>query len=242
MRTWMFLLNTIFLSVVLPLVLSIFQAAGYIIIGEVLWGQEPWLAQVAGFGPLLALLIIYVFATLEPAQTYGVAWSKDLLWLSIGAGVIAGPVIYFTNILFDVFFSVDVFGQFSIPQDPSLSVAAGFLFSLAVLVPITEELLFRGLIQTSFTQRINNTWRVHPAIWIAVGLEVLAHASGAVLFAAEGEALSALFTRLPQLLYVFVFGAIGGWVYHRTKSLTGPILIHALGNAGELALYWLAAA
>lgn len=234
MRTWVFVLNIAFAVIVLPLVFSIFNAAGYILIGQALWDAEPWLSWVARFFPLLVILSIYVFATLEPAKKYGLFWSKQLLWTSVGIGIVAGAVLYVIDVVFDTF------AAFTIPHDPTFSVAAGYVFALGVLVPITEELLFRGLIQTTLSEHIKSSWKVHPAIWIAVGLEVIAHASGAVLFAEPGQAFPALVSQVPQLVYVFIFGALGGWVFHRTKSLTGPILIHALGNVGELLLYWLA--
>jgi membrane protease YdiL (CAAX protease family) len=236
MRTAVFIVNVTLAIIILPLVLSIFSAAGFILIGEQLWAQEPWLSWVAQFVPVLALLVMYVFATLEPPKKFGLFWSKKLLWFSIGVGVAAGAALYIMDVVFDKF------AEFTIPADPTLSVALGYVFALGILVPFTEELLFRGLIQTSLTERIKSDWAIHPAIWIAVGLEVVAHASGALLFADPGQGLVALWGRVPQLLYVFVFGAIGGWVYHRTQSLTGPFLIHALGNALELLLYWLAAA
>jgi len=235
MRTWMFLLNVTFAIALLPLILSIFGAAGMILFGEALLRQEPWLSWVARFLPLLVLLMIYVFATLDPARERGLFWSKQMLWFSLGIGVLAGAVLYIIDVVFDKF------AEFTIPADPTLSVALGYVFALGILVPFTEELLFRGLIQTELAKRIKSSWKVHPAIWIAVGLEVLAHASGALFFTESSQIIPALLSRLPQLVYVLVFGAIGGWVYHRTKSLTGPILIHALGNVGELLLYWLAA-
>ncbi len=234
MRTWMFILNITLAIIILPLLLTIFGAAGFIILGEVLWEQEPWLSWVARFTPVLVLLMIYVFATLEPIKKHGLFWSKKMLGTSIGVGVVAGAVLYIMDIVFDKF------AELGIPADPTLSMALGYLFALGILIPFTEELLFRGLIQTELTDRIKSDWKIHPAIWIAVGLEVVAHASGALLFADPGQGFVALMGRLPQLVYVFVFGAIGGWVYHKTQSLTGPFLIHALGNALELILYWLA--
>ena len=62
----------------------------------------------------------------------------------------------------------------------------------------------------------------------------------AVVFRAPQDAVgTAIVSSLPQLFYVAIFGVLAGWVYARTKSLVGPLLIHGIGNAGELILYWL---
>ncbi len=225
----MFLLNVTAAALLLPVLLGIFYQAGVIIVGQELLAAHPWMSWALQFIPLVVLLLIYVFATLDPIKQHGLFWSNKMLGLSIGVGCCAGAVLY----IMDIF--TNHFSALGIPEQVTFSTGLGYLLMLGVLVPFAEELLFRGLIQTEFTKRIRSDWKIHPAIWIAVGLEVLAHASLLT------RGFDGFWMRAPHLLYVLLFGAIGGWVYHKTQSLTGPFLIHALGNAIELILYWLAA-
>lgn len=85
----------------------------------------------------------------------------------------------------------------------------------AVITPISEELLFRGLLQPAL-QRWAGPW---AAISLGAAFFSLAHMD---LFAA------------PSML---VLGLALGYVYYRTRSLVAPFLLHAAHNTLVLMLF-----
>lgn len=86
--------------------------------------------------------------------------------------------------------------------------------TVAVIAPLLEELLFRGLLQNSFANRMS--------IWAAIALS------------------SAVFAAIHFQLYAFpalmALGAVFGYIYHKTGSLRVTILLHMINNAAALAL------
>ncbi|MFC5526714.1 CPBP family intramembrane glutamic endopeptidase [Rhodanobacter ginsengisoli] len=90
--------------------------------------------------------------------------------------------------------------------------AALFVFCVGVLVPVFEELFFRGLILTALLER--------TSAWGAL-------VSQAFLFAA----LHIDFIRLP---YLIALGLILGYLVKRTSSLVPAVLLHILVNVISL--------
>lgn len=100
----------------------------------------------------------------------------------------------------------------SIPRTP-LNIGLGLL-AIAVIAPLTEELLFRGLLQRSLLQYV-------PA-WGAIALS-------AFIFAAVHMQPYAM----PALM---ALGAAFGYIYHMTGSLRMTIALHMVNNTLALAL------
>ncbi|GAH76387.1 unnamed protein product [marine sediment metagenome] len=92
---------------------------------------------------------------------------------------------------------------------------AVMVITAAVIVPIGEELLFRGLAQ-SLLRRHFGPW---PAVLIASAIFAAAHWS-------QPQAVPSL----------FVLAVVIGYNYERTGRLLAPILIHTLFNAANMAL------
>jgi membrane protease YdiL (CAAX protease family) len=100
----------------------------------------------------------------------------------------------------------------AIPKTPANWV---LLFAtVAVIAPLLEELLFRGLLQNSLSNRM--------PIWAAIAIS------------------SAIFAAIHMQLYAFpalmALGAVFGYIYHKTGSLRVTILLHMINNAAALAL------
>ena len=94
----------------------------------------------------------------------------------------------------------------AIPQT-GLNVTT-ILFATVILAPIVEELIFRGMLQTSLARKL-------PA-WAAIGV-------AAIIFSAmHGD-----FNSAPAL---FAIGAIFGTLYHLTGSLRVTIVAHLSNN------------
>jgi len=83
------------------------------------------------------------------------------------------------------------------------------LFVVAVLAPVVEELVFRGLLLGGLSRHISFGWsNVFQATAFAVG-----HADP------------------PRFLFYWVMGLSAGWLVRRTGSLGPAIALHALNNA-----------
>jgi membrane protease YdiL (CAAX protease family) len=89
--------------------------------------------------------------------------------------------------------------------------------TIAILAPLTEELLFRGLLQKSLSHRM-------PQI-------------AAVLVAAA--VFAAIHFDLYAFPALFVMGAVFGYLYYRTGSLKVSILLHMINNGAALILSWI---
>lgn len=86
--------------------------------------------------------------------------------------------------------------------------------TIALVAPLLEEILFRGLLQNALSKRL-------PA-WAAIALSAL-------VFGAMHMDLYAM----PPLV---LMGAIFGVIYHLTGSLRVTIVLHMINNAAALAL------
>jgi len=116
-------------------------------------------------------------------------------------------------------------GEYQVPPHEELKVAAAYpelplrimiFISTAVLVPVLEELMFRGFLQTtirSFFKAGNGAWL---AIAITSSLFVLLHAD---------------VSHWPAL---FILGSCMGYSYEKSGSLFRPIFIHAIFNATSI--------
>jgi len=91
-------------------------------------------------------------------------------------------------------------------------------FEVIVLAPLAEEVFFRGLVQSFFRRAFHS-----PRLAIVLASAAFA----AVHFRSEPQAIPSLFVLALAL----------GYNYERTGRLTGPILIHAIFNAVNLAVW-----
>jgi hypothetical protein len=92
------------------------------------------------------------------------------------------------------------------------------LASSAVVAPVAEETLFRGVIFGGLAQRM--------PLWAAAGLSAL-------LFAG--------FHGLGVLVPIFILGLGLAYVYARTGSVWAPMITHGLVNAVSVTILFLAA-
>jgi len=95
-----------------------------------------------------------------------------------------------------------------------------------VLVPVGEELLFRGVLLAVLVQVLRPRLGGRAPGW-AVTVSALAFGAGHLgnLGYVETDFV------VLQVLVATVFGLVAGWVRIRTDSLFGPVLLHATMNA-----------
>lgn len=86
---------------------------------------------------------------------------------------------------------------------------------VGILVPITEEIGFRGVLMGGLLRM-----RCRPWVAIVVSAIVFAFWHGTLL----------------QLFGTTVFGIITGWLYWRTKSLLPGMIVHMVNNSTAVAL------
>jgi len=105
------------------------------------------------------------------------------------------------------------------PSDPWLW---GMVAALVVLVPLVEEVIFRGAIQGCLRGMTRSPWVSIVLAAVVFGTMHLGTAAGVAI---------------PGLI---IFGIGLGIVYERTGSLLAPMVMHGLFNAGNVALLlWL---
>lgn len=89
------------------------------------------------------------------------------------------------------------------------------IVSIVILAPLTEELLFRGILLNFFQNRFG----IKPALIIS-----------GVLFALFHFSMSQGLGNVSLLAALSFFGVMLGIVYNKTSSLLAPMLLHGLFN------------
>jgi len=114
---------------------------------------------------------------------------------------------------------------------PPLTVGhvVGTLFFMAVISGVSEEILFRGMMQTWLSRWAKGDvglfgWRVSRAGFVTAVIFALVH----INFTLTPFEVTHLYW--PQVGIAFVLGLLYSWAYDRTGSLLAPILMHNLAN------------
>ncbi len=102
-----------------------------------------------------------------------------------------------------------------LPRDITLPGFLALLVGVGLLVPVAEELYFRGLLQGWLRQRLG-LW---ATVLVSAAVFGLAH------FDSIGVVISAM-----------IMGALMAWAYERTRSLWVTIGMHALTNTTAMLL------
>ncbi len=125
------------------------------------------------------------------------------------------PLFYSTVLVFTSMFALNIFVQWlpldNILEDELNGMSRTLIgaFTISLLAPLLEEVMFRGAIQGYMLRRLRSPW--------------LAIAVSALVFG--------LFHMNPvQVVYATLLGAIFGWMYYRTGSLMSVIAGHVLNN------------
>lgn len=165
-------------------------------------------AAVANLVALSAVVGFGYFRSGEPPQWPRVSRSP-VFWAGLGFTTMGGTIVLaelanLTSALLPLPPTLaQLFNQLS---SGDLVVA---LFTVALVAPLTEEFLFRGLLLRGFARR----WGAGPGLFLS-------------------SALFALFHLNPwQAPTAFLAGLFLGWLVLKTGSLWYPLVVHALFNA-----------
>lgn len=151
---------------------------------------------------------------------------RDLRWGLMGgivgygvAGLSAISVILLFNYLGEPAPEVAHQALVNLQEDFNLSRLILLIISAVIAAPLIEELVFRGVLQTSLMRLLKGQrW---PAMVIT-----------ALVF----SAIHAWAVPTHGLVPLFVLGLVFGYLYERTGSLITPILAHAVFNAVNIAI------
>ena len=90
--------------------------------------------------------------------------------------------------------------------------------AIGLLVPIAEEMVFRGGILRKLLDIFGQRWH-----WAAIAVS-------AILF-------GALHGNLAQGIHAFIIGLLLGWMYYRTKSIIPTVTLHWVNNTVAYVMY-----
>ena len=100
-------------------------------------------------------------------------------------------------------------------QAAQITYSAGFLvqiIGLGIVIPIAEELMFRGILYKRFRER-QGFW--YSALW------------SALLF-------SFIHSNTTQMIYAFLLGVLLSYLYEKFGSFRAPVVLHILLNTGSV--------
>ena len=171
------------------------------------------LAQLAYFIPVL-VVFAYRRVSLKAIGFGMFEWSA----LALGCGlVIASNMIIFVHNMILIALGIETQAQEMMGIINSLDSAFWFIFVVAFLAPLVEEIFFRGFLFQGFRQRYG---------WVTAVL-----LSSAVFSAAH--------LSLVMLIPAFILGCVLAYMYHRTNSVWPGVILHFLINSfGVCALYF----
>ena len=130
--------------------------------------------------------------------------SEWLLWIGIALLLAAGLNMLFAGLGF-----MEVDSAYQAAAESLYSVGIPFgLVLYGIAAPLTEELLFRGVIY----QEARNFWKPMHAALISAAFFGVYHGNGV------------------QMVYGFCLGVILGYAYHYSKKFVLPVLIHSIVN------------
>lgn len=137
------------------------------------------------------------------------------LRMSIFASIARRPLVFSTFLVFTSMFALNIFVQWFPLEDMLTDQFEGLThtllgaFTISVLAPVLEEVMFRGAIQGYMMRRFRRPWLAIIVAGLVFGI----------------------FHMNPvQVVYASLLGIIFGWIYYRTRSLLSVIVGHVLNN------------
>ena len=131
--------------------------------------------------------------------------SSLLLCLGIGLGV---ALFFKITILFAVLSGEPVSEQ----PNPTPFFWMEYVAAKVILIPVVEELLFRGILFKRFRER--------QRFWYSA-------VCSSVFF-------MFIHTNTTQMVYAFLLGLMLAYLYEKTGSVKAPVLLHIMMNAGSV--------
>lgn len=197
---------------------------------------QGWMNLCAIF---LTAFGLWIYVKMLPPQSRHLIWgskafiSLKKIWSDLYLGFLTWLLSYPFVIVVGQIIAVFVFFEFTGPHVDQVAVkhlkttsASPILFWLTIcaivsIVPVLEELLFRGFLQTwlkTYTGRLN-------AIWIS-----------ALIFALFHFSMHQGIDNIELLSSLFVLACFLGYLFERQQSLWAPIGLHSIFNLISIAM------
>lgn len=187
------------------------QNASWVVIGDTLakGGIEMSGKMLVGTSVLSSIVTLVVFIYSKWA-TVSRVWLASHPWVTlVWAALLALGTILPSEWLLEAL-------AFSMPEsnikmfESIMSEPTGYL-AIGILVPVAEELVFRGAVLRGLLRLFSDKWH-----WGAIVV------SAVIFGAAHGN--------MAQFVHAFVMGLLIGWMYYRTSSIIPGILFHWVNN------------
>lgn len=146
-------------------------------------------------------------------------WIMTALLAALGSLVLTAALTQLT----DQFYRspmINEYAQVLVPRGVTVGRAITIIICVGILVPVAEELLFRGVLYGWLRQR----WGMVPCAVISAGLFALAHAN------------------FRMSLQIFVIGVILAVLYEYSRSIIAPMVTHMAVNTISLVIIFFYAA
>ena len=101
-----------------------------------------------------------------------------------------------------------------------------------VIAPLTEEIIFRGLMQGALV-------RLYRSRWIAIVMTAAIFAALHLTVREDVAAGESSLAQLETIAPLFLLGLVLGYAYEKSRSLYRPICIHLGFNALSVVMLWL---
>lgn len=175
---------------------------------------------------LLALLVIGLLGGWRYAE-----WGLNLDKFPLSLGLVRRFTFWFGLFILVGTALQLAFGSAGPPRSAPLSPAhvAGGLFFMWVVSGVSEEVLFRGMMQTFLARFWRSQVRL-PGVEVSTAGLVTALIFTAVHVNFDVRTLEITHLSLPQLAIAFVLGIFYAVAYERTGSLLAPALAHNISN------------
>ncbi|WP_213318458.1 CPBP family intramembrane glutamic endopeptidase [Chlamydiifrater volucris] len=195
-------------------------------------GKEP---SPFAQGAFITLVLVVYLVSLPKRTIHTILWAgnpaksspKTLLSTTLRAWILAVPVTQISSLVLSKVL-ITIFGEkLLIPQAIAKEVQEGLAtpqvsslllaFSVAILLPISEEIVFRGFLQNFLKKKLS----VRNSLILSSIFFSLAHI--------ENSLGSLIFVPV-----IFILSLMIGFVYEKERSLLAPTLLHALYNSTQL--------
>lgn len=146
-------------------------------------------------------------------------WVTTALLAALACLAVAGALAQLT----DQFYQSPMINEYArvlMPEGVTVGRALIVIATVGVLVPVAEELLFRGVLYSWLRQR----WGMLPCTVISAALFAIAHAN------------------FRMALQIFITGVILALLYEYSRSVITPMLTHMAVNTISLAIIFFYAA
>lgn len=160
---------------------------------------------------LVMFLVLYIFVKDKHKKVFLGMFSKnvDFNFLYTIIPMIAGTMLL--NIFFNYFIPAskdNMYNEFMMKIATDKSIIIFFMIPIAIIAPITEELIFRGMILKGIASNHNATM----AIFLSAFLFSIIHLN------------------LAQIPNAFILGIIFAFIMLHTKNIFYTIIYHAINN------------